>query len=119
MSTKTPKPNFAAQLTTKPASAMSTTDQILYQGGAPAGGTARLVEPLDEMLPDDAIISQTTGITKRNYIRLAQASFWCHVEQQEIIEAALELYLDSMPEADKQMPEKQHQRLLNLKKLRR
>ncbi len=63
-------------------------------------------------------VSFTTLIRKSTFLRLKQAEFWKPGFMiKKATDKALSDFLDTLPEADKTLPEDEHHRL-NLKKLK-
>jgi hypothetical protein len=115
------KPDFGLSLQ-GPAAPLDQTDALLY--GLPAAATP--ITPAADLkhVPASAAneelveVSFTTLIRKSTFLRLKQAEFWKPGFMiKKATDKALSDYLDTLPEADKTLPEEELHRL-NLKKLK-
>lgn len=115
------KPDFGLNLQ-GPAAPLDQTDALLY--GLPAA-----VIPTPPAADDTSVaasaakeelveVSFTTLIRKSTFLRLKQAEFWKPGFMiKKATDTALSNFLDTMPEADKALPQEELHRL-NLKKLK-
>ena len=115
------KPDFGLNLQA-PAAPLNQTDALLYGLPAHAAPLAATAEPLTAVAPaakEEMIeVSFTTLIRKSTFLRLKQAEFWKPGFMiKKATDKALSDFLDTLPEADKTLPEDEHHRL-NLKKLK-
>ena len=115
------KPDFSLNLQ-GPAAPLEQTDALLYglptataQAPEAAGTKAAPTSSAKEELIE---VSFTTLIRKSTFLRLKQAEFWKPGFMiKKATDKALSDFLDTMPEADRTLPEDELHRL-NLKKLK-
>ena len=115
------KPDFGLSLQ-GPAGPLDKTDALLYGLPASAAPNALAADARNApgSSPNNELIevSFTTLIRKSTFLRLKQAEFWKPGFMiKKATDKALSDFLDSLPEADKTLPEEELHRL-NLKKLK-
>ena len=115
------KPDFGLNLQ-GPAAPLDQTDALLY--GLPAAATPTTPAAVTKNAPAPSAneelveVSFTTLIRKSTFLRLKQAEFWKPGFMiKKATDKALSDFLDTLPEADKTLPEEERHRL-NLKKLK-
>ena len=115
------KPDFGLNLQ-GPAAPLDQTDALLYGlpvAAAPPTPTAVTKNAPAPSANEELVeVSFTTLIRKSTFLRLKQAEFWKPGFMiKKATDKALSDFLDTLPEADKTLPEEELHRL-NLKKLK-
>ena len=115
------KPNFGLNLQ-GPTAPLDQTDALLYGLPAEATPTTPAADPktTSSSSANEGLVevSFTTLIRKSTFLRLKQAEFWKPGFMiKKATDKALSDFLDTLPEADKTLPEDELHRL-NLKKLK-
>ena len=115
------KPDFSLNLQ-GPAAPLDQTDALLYGLSAAAAPTTPAADTKNASAPsanEELVeVSFTTLIRKSTFLRLKQAEFWKPGFMiKKATDKALSDFLDTLPEADKTLPEEELHRL-NLKKLK-